>query len=90
MTMLKDTPGGTAFAECLARAVDDLSLLYAGTPDDRARPHLESYLSSIEPALAEAVGTGKVPIWVNAFRGAVMTRKREIEGNGGALSSCLS
>jgi len=79
MTTLKDVPGGMKFAECLAKAVDDLSLAYAHTPDDRARPHLESFLRSIEPALAEAVGAGKVPIWVAAFRGVVMARKRMIE-----------
>jgi hypothetical protein len=79
MTTLKDVPGGMTFAKCLAKAVDDLSLAYAGTPDDRARPHLEAYLRSIEPALAEAVGAGQVPIWVAAFHGAVMRRKRMIE-----------
>jgi|HubBroStandDraft_2_1064218.scaffolds.fasta_scaffold3004677_1 hypothetical protein len=39
--MLKDAPGGTKFIECLADAVKTLSLAYAGTPDDRVRPHLE-------------------------------------------------
>jgi hypothetical protein len=38
MTTLKDVPGGMKFAECLAKAMDDLSLAYAFTPDDRAAP----------------------------------------------------
>jgi hypothetical protein len=82
MTTLKDVPGGMAFAKHLAAAVDDLSLLYAGTPDERAGPHLEAYIGSIETGIVEAVGAGKAPIWLDAFRGAVMTRKREIEAGG--------
>jgi hypothetical protein len=34
----------------LADAVKKLSLLCAETPDDRARPHLEKFINSIEPA----------------------------------------
>jgi hypothetical protein len=82
MTTLKDVPGGMAFAECLAAAVDDLSLAYAFTPDDRAAPHLEAFLRSIEPHMVEAVGAGKAPIWLEAFRGAVMGRKHAIEAGG--------
>jgi hypothetical protein len=82
MTMLKDVRGGVKFAECLAKAVDDLSFAYAFTSDSRAGPHLESFLGSIEPAIVEAVGAGNAPIWINAFRGAVMGRKREIEAGG--------
>jgi hypothetical protein len=83
MTTLKDAPGGMAFARCLAAAVDDLSLAYAHTPDNRAAPHLEAFLRSIEPAIVEAVGARKAPIWLDAFRGAVMTRKRKIEARSG-------
>jgi hypothetical protein len=90
MITLKDVPGGMAFAEALAAAVDDLSLAYAFTPDDRAAPHLDSFLLHIKPVIAEAVGAGQAPIWLEAFRGAVMTRKHQIEDSRCALSSCLS
>jgi hypothetical protein len=82
MTTLKDVPGGMAFAESLAAAVDDLSLAYAFTPDSQAVPHLEAFLRSIEPHIAEAVGANQAPIWLDAFRGAIMTRKGEIEAAG--------
>jgi hypothetical protein len=82
MITLKDVPGGMAFAESLAKAVDDLSFAYAHTPDDSAGPHLESFLRSIAPAIAEAVGANQAPIWLDAFRGAVMTRKHAIEVTG--------
>jgi hypothetical protein len=80
--MLKDAPSGTKFIECLIEAVKTLSLAYAGTPDERARHHLESYIGSIESGIIEAVGAGKAPILLNAFRGAVMGRKHEIEAGG--------
>ena len=82
MTTLKDVPGGMAFAECLAAAVDDLSLAYAFTADDRAAPHLDSFLLGIKSVMAEAVGANQAPIWLEAFRGAVITRKHEIEAGG--------
>jgi hypothetical protein len=81
-TMLGDVPGGPEFINSLIEAVKSFSLLYAHTPDARARPHLESYLSGIEPVIVDAVGAGNAPILLNAFRDAVMTRKREIEANG--------
>lgn len=80
--MLRDAPGGTKFIDSLIEAVKALSLLYAHTPDDRARPHLESYLRSIESSIVEAVGTSKAPILLNGFRRAVMARKGEIEAGG--------
>ena len=88
--MLKDAPGGTKFIECLADAVKTLSLAYAGTPDDRVRPHLERYIDSIESGIVEAVGAGQAPIWLNAFRRAVMDRKHKIETGSGSLSKGLS
>jgi hypothetical protein len=90
MITLKDVPGGMAFAECLAAAVDDLSFAYAFTQDSQARPHLESFLRSIEPAMIDAVGASKAPAWLNAFRGAVMTRKRKIEVGSGSVARALS
>jgi hypothetical protein len=91
MTTLKDVRGGMKFAECLAKAVDDLSFAYSHTPDSQAVLHLEAFLRSIEPAIADAVGAGHAPTWLNAFRGAVMTRKSEIEVRSGSMSmGCLS
>ena len=77
--MLRDAPGGQKFIECLIEAVKTLSLTYAGTSDERARPSLETYIRGIEPSIVEAVGTRKAPILLEAFRGAVLTRKKEIE-----------
>jgi hypothetical protein len=76
---LKDAPGGAKLIESLTDAVKKLSLLYAGTPDDQARSSLEAYIGRIEAAIIEAVGARKAPTLLNAFRGAVMTRKQEIE-----------
>jgi len=84
MITLKYVSGGTKFAETLAAAVDDLSFAYSFTPDERAGPHLESFLQSIEPAMEEAVGASKAPIWLDAFRSQVLTRKWTIE------NSCVS
>ena len=41
------------------RMVDDLSLVYAHTPDDQASLHLDAYLRSIEAGIVEAVGASK-------------------------------
>jgi hypothetical protein len=84
MITLKDVPGGMKFAETLATAVDDLSFAYSFTLDERAGPHLESYLHSIEPAIVEAVGASNAPAWLDAFRSKVLTRKWDIE------NSCVS
>jgi hypothetical protein len=80
--MLGEAPGGPQFINSLLEAIKDFSLLYSGTPEDRARPHLESYLSSIEPAIIEAVGARNAPILLDGFRHAVFTRKHEIEAQG--------
>jgi hypothetical protein len=82
MTTLKDVPGGMAFAECLAAAVDDLSFAYAFTSDGQAGPHLDAFLRSIESHIVGAVGAGKAPIWLDAFRDAVMQRKHMLEAGG--------
>jgi hypothetical protein len=82
MITLKDVPGGMAFAECLAKGVDDLSFAYSHTPDSQAVPHLEAFLRSIEPHMVGAVGANQAPIWLNAFRDAVIGRKHEIEAAG--------
>jgi hypothetical protein len=82
MTMLKDAPGAASLLYPLAEAAKLLSLLYAGTPDERARPHLQTFTDAIEPSLVEAVGAIKAPIILNALRGAVINRKHEIEAGG--------
>jgi hypothetical protein len=71
-----------AFATCLAKAVDDLSLAYSFTPDSQAGPHLESFLKRIEPAIVDAVGASMAPAWLSAFRGEVFKRKYGLEAAG--------
>jgi hypothetical protein len=80
----QDTPAGIKFAETLAAAVDDLSFSYAFTPDSAAGEHLESFLESIQTAMEEAVGASNAPMWLDAFRSKVLTRKWDIE------NSCVS
>ena len=87
MTTLKDVPGGMKFADCLARAVDDLSLAFASAPDERATLQLDDYLKRIAPGIIDAVGAGNAPMWLDAFRRAVMARKHEIEAAGPAPQS---
>jgi hypothetical protein len=80
--MLKDAPGGPQFVDSLIEAIKSFALLYAGTADEQARPHLESYLASIETGIVDAVGASNAPILLDGFRRAVFTRKREIEAAG--------
>ena len=80
--MLKDAPGGPSLIAALTEAIKDLSLLHACTPDERARVHLETYVSAIEPGIIKAVGANNAPIILDALRGAVMGRKHEIEAGG--------
>jgi hypothetical protein len=54
-------------------------LLYAHTPDARAREHLETIISAIEPSITKAVGARTAPKLLDALRGAVMGRKHELE-----------
>jgi cell division protein FtsX len=79
---LGEVPGGAEFIARLMHAIQDLALLYAHTPDVRAREHLESYIDAIEGGITEAVGATKAPIILNTIRGAVMGRKHEIEHSG--------
>jgi hypothetical protein len=44
--------------------------------------------TAAQTTIVEAVGAGKAPIILNAFRGAVMGRKHEIEAGSGSLSKC--
>ena len=81
-TTLGEAPGGPQFINLLMDAIKSLSLLYSGDPDEQARPHLEGYLDSIEPAIVDAVGAGNALILFDGFRRAVFTRKHEIEAAG--------
>jgi hypothetical protein len=82
MTTLGDAPGGAQFIESLISAVRTFALLYANTPDARALPHLQDYVASIEPAVAEAIGAGQAAKVLEAFRGVVMTEKHKRESGG--------
>ena len=82
MTTLGDAPGGAQFIENLIGAIKTLALLYANTPDARALPHLQDYIASIEPTVAEAIGAGPTGKVMGAFRSAVMTEKRKIRSGG--------
>ena len=70
------------FVSSLTNAARDLSLLYVGTPDDRAREHLQGFLDRIEPRMAEEVGADLAKRIVEALRTAVLSRKSEIEKSG--------
>jgi hypothetical protein len=81
--MLKDAPGSVRFfVESSAEVIKKLSLLYAGTPDAKARLHLETYIRAIESGVIENIGAGRAPIILNVLRRAVMTRKHKIEAGG--------
>jgi hypothetical protein len=79
---LGEAPGGAKFIASLIEAIKNFALLYAATDDERARLHLETYISAIEPGIVEAVGAAKAPIILDGVRRAVFTRKREIEAAG--------
>jgi hypothetical protein len=82
MTTLGDAPGGAHLIQSLTEAVKTLSLVYAGTPDEEAKAHLQTYIDKIQPELTEAVGAGTAVKILDAFASAVMGRKREIEVGG--------
>jgi hypothetical protein len=84
--MLKDAPGGPEFVQNIMDAVQDLALLYAHTPDECARPHLEGYIDRIKPGIIEAVGADNAPKLLNAIRCATMTHKHTIEAGGRGLA----
>jgi hypothetical protein len=82
MTTLGDAPGGAQLIEDLTRAIKDLSLLYAHTPDERAQASLKAYVERIEPQLVADVGAGPARVILEAFASAVMTEKHKIESGG--------
>jgi hypothetical protein len=82
MTTLGNAPGGKELIESLAKAIKDLALLYANTPDDRAQESLDGYVDRISPELIEAVGAGNAAKMLEAFRSAVLTEKHKIESAG--------
>lgn len=81
-TTLGEARGGPVLIEALLQSIRDFSLLYAGTPSDKARAHLETYIGAIEPAIVDAVGASNAPILLDGMRRAIMTRKGELEAGG--------
>ena len=81
--LLKDAPGGAQLIEALTIAARDFSLLYAGTPDDKARTHLDGFRASLERDLSEALGAEMAAVVAERFAAAVMGEKRKLEAKGG-------
>jgi hypothetical protein len=52
----------------LVSAIENFSLLYAGTPDSRAERHLEGFLTSIEPGITEALGASNATVILDGLR----------------------
>jgi hypothetical protein len=82
MTTLGDAPGGAQLIQSLTDAVKKLALLYADTPDENAKAHLQTYIDKIKPELTEAVGAGTAAQLLAGFASAVMGLKHEIEAGG--------
>lgn len=79
MTTLADLPAGADLIASLTQAVRDLSLAYAGTPDERAEASLQRYVAAIRPGIAEALGVSMAAVITGAFASAVMKEKRRLE-----------
>jgi hypothetical protein len=82
MNTLGDAPGGAQLIQSLTDAVKKLALLYAGTPDEKAKAHLQTYVDKIQSELTEAVGAGTAAKLLEGFASAVMGLKLEIEAGG--------
>jgi hypothetical protein len=80
--MLKDAPGGAQLIDSLTEAIKTLSLLYAGTPDDKASEHLQSYLDRIEPGIIGTIGPVSTAKMLDIFRRTVLSEKRRLESGG--------
>lgn len=80
--MLKDAPGGPSLIDSLTTAINDLSLLYASTPDDRAQDSLKEFIERVEAELITGVGAGPARTILEAFASAVMGEKHKIEAAG--------
>lgn len=79
---LRDVPGGPDLIISLTQAVADLSLLYAGSPDERAEASLQRYAATILPDLVEAVGPRVAVLMICNFTRTVMVQKHQIEAAG--------
>jgi hypothetical protein len=77
-----EAPGGRGFVDALIEAICDLALLYAGTPDECAAPHLESYIKAIRPTVIDSVGARTAETILDTFRAAVIGEKHLIEASG--------
>ena len=70
----------------LIAAARELALLYACTPNDRAREHLNRFCIELEANLLPAVGADIAARIADAFAQAVMAEKARIEsGVAGAV-----
>lgn len=82
MTTLGDAPGAAQLIQSLTDAVKKFALLYAGTPDEKARAHLQTYIDEIQPELTQAIGAGTAAKLLEGFASAVRGLKHEIEARG--------
>lgn len=79
MTMLKDAPGGPELIQVLIGAALNLSLFFAGEPDDKVSVALEETRENLKAGLREIIGRNAGAALADAFVKAVMDRRAEIE-----------
>jgi hypothetical protein len=79
MTTLGDAPGGAELIASLTEAIEQLALLFAFTPDDKAEAALMAYCDRLEPEFTEAVGAETAAKMLDVLASAVMTEKHAIE-----------
>jgi hypothetical protein len=82
MTALKDIPGGPEFVERCAKAAADLSLAFAGHPDEKVHQTLETTRSNLRSGLSVHFGPETAELFAQCFVRAVLDRKKEIESAG--------
>jgi hypothetical protein len=88
-TLPPDTPIGR-FNQSLAKAMRIAALNFAGKPDDKVQPRLESFIKRIEPHIIKAVGAKQAAKYLDVFYRGVMGHKHEIEAAGArSLSAFL-
>jgi hypothetical protein len=82
--LLRDAPGGPEFTQRLADQVRDLSLFFAGEPDDRVQPVLERMRENLTRDLAAAIGAEAAAELADAFATAVRGRRAELAATAGS------